>query len=113
MEDGLCCEKRRRKIVEFLIVHKTSTREELAREFHVSKRTITRDIVKLSPEVPIFTIPGNQGGVYILPEYKMDREYLTLAEEQCLRDLAKEVCYERRVILLEILDRFTFGYIKE
>lgn len=112
MEDGLCCEKRRRKIIEFLVMHKTSTREELAQEFNVSKRTITRDIMKLSPDVPIFTTPGNQGGVYILPEYKMDREYLTLAEEQCLRDLVSEVCYERRVILLKILSRFTFGYTK-
>jgi predicted DNA-binding transcriptional regulator YafY len=107
MRDGLRSAERRKKIVEFLVANKYSTRESLANEFRVSKRTITRDIVILSSEIPIFTKSGNKGGIYILPQYKINTGYLTLQEEICLRELADEVTYDRRVIILGILDRFT------
>lgn len=48
MHDGLCTEESRRRIIEFCIVNKKSTREILADKFHVSKRTITRDIIYLT-----------------------------------------------------------------
>lgn len=90
----------------YIIANKSSTREALACELHVSKRTITRDIVDLSPIVPIFTKSGNQGGIYILPGYRINREYLTLTEETCLCELANEVCYDRKMILQGIVKRF-------
>lgn len=110
MKDGLRSEERKRKIIEFLVVHKSSTREDLAREFRVSKRTITRDIVDLSPIVPIFTKSGNQGGIYILPNYRTNREYLTLTEENCLHELSNEVCHDRKVILQGIVKRFSMPH---
>lgn len=107
MRDGLCAEERRRRIIEFLIVNKKSTREILADEFHVSKRTITRDIVYLTSQVPIFTKSGNCGGIYILPEYKYDSRHLSYTETECLTGLIACVEDDKKIILKGIIERFS------
>ena len=82
MRDKLCVSERRTKILEFLVQKKQSTRCELATEFNVSTDTIDRDIVYLSGIAPVYTKQGNQGGVYILPEYRSYKNYLTDEEEE-------------------------------
>lgn len=55
----------------------------MAEEFHVSVRTIQRDIVVLSGEmqIPIYCQYGKyDGGVYIDSGYNMDRMYMTEKE---------------------------------
>ncbi len=107
MRDGLCAEERRRRIIEFLVANKQSTREILAEEFCVSKRTITRDIMYLTAQVPIFTKSGNNGGVYILPEYKYDSKHLSCDETECLEELLDYVESDKKVILKGIIERFS------
>ena len=90
MRDKLCVSERRTKILEFLVKKKQSTRCELATEFNVSTDTIDRDIVYLSGIAPVYTKQGNQGGIYILPEYRSYKNYLTDEEEECLYALIKK-----------------------
>jgi len=60
------------------------TRLEFAEEFNVSLATINRDIYILGGIAPIYTKQGNGGGIYILPEYRSYKNYLTDAEENFL-----------------------------
>lgn len=54
------------------------TAPQLAEKFEVSRRTINRDIEELSKAgIPIFTRQGQNGGISIIENYKMDRTLLT------------------------------------
>lgn len=107
MKDKLCVSERRARMLEFLIHKKQSTRPELAMEFNVSVDTIDRDIVYLSSVAPIYTKQGNQGGIYILPEFRSYKNYLTEAEENCLYALIENSNVEERRILCGIITKFT------
>lgn len=104
--DKLCVSERRSKILDFLIAKKQSTRTELSIRFNVSKNTITRDIDYISSYAPIYTKQGNQGGIYILPEYRSYKNYLSDKEEKCLCALMNMVNQEYKQILEEIVIKF-------
>lgn len=107
MQDRLSVSERRTKMLEFLALKRKSTRDELASKFNVSVCTIARDIVYLSSIAPIYTKQGNQGGVYILPEYRSYKNYLTETEEMCLYALMKKANSEECRILCGIITKFT------
>lgn len=107
MRDKLCVSERRTKILEFLVQKKKATRYELSTEFNVSTDTIDRDIVYLSSVAPIYTKQGNQGGIYILPEYRSYKNYLTDEEEECLYALIKKSANDERRIICGIITKFT------
>lgn len=111
MRDKLCVSERRTKILEFLVQKKQSTRCELATEFNGSTDTIDRDIVYLSGIAPVYTKQGNQGGVYILPEYRSYKNYLTDEEEECLYSLIKKSANDERRIICGIITKFTKNII--
>ena len=110
MRDKLCVSERRTKILEFLVQKKQSTRCELATEFNVSTDTIDRDIVYLSGIAPVYTKQGNQGGVYILPEYRSYKNYLTDEEEECLYSLIKKSANDERRIICGIIIKRNCAY---
>lgn len=57
------------------------TAPELAEKFEVSRRTINRDIEELNRAgIPICTMQGQNGGIFIMENYKMDRTVLTRKE---------------------------------
>lgn len=59
------------------------TARELAAYFDVSKRTVLRDIDKLSlASIPVYTTKGNGGGISILKEYAIDRSLLSPQERE-------------------------------
>lgn len=107
MRDKLSVSERRTKILEYLALKRKSTRIELSLKFNVSICTIARDIIYLSSVAPIYTKQGNQGGVYILPEYRSYKNYLTDAEEECLYNLMKKASNEECIILCGIITKFT------
>ena len=107
MQEYSNCEERRKKIIEFLVIHKNSTCNDLAREFNVSRRTINRDILFLSLTKPITTKRGNRGGISILPDYKICRRYLNDEQEKCLKDLSEIVNPHTKRILVQIIERFS------
>ena len=106
MRDKLSVSERRTKILEYLALKRKSTRIELSLKFNVSICTIARDIIYLSSVAPIYTKQGNQGGVYILPEYRSYKNYLTDAEEACLYNLMKKASNEECRILCGIITKF-------
>lgn len=82
--------ERRNKIIIALCRRKFDAIPNLAAEFGVSERTIRRDIVALSLSHPIYTQCGKTGGgVYINPEYSIDRIYMESAEIGVLQKLKR------------------------
>ena len=107
MMDKLCVSERRMKILNFLTARKHATRMELSAEFNVSINTIVRDIEYISSIAPVYTKQGKYGGIYILPEYRSYKNYLSDAEELCLYNLMKTATTEDRRTLCGIITKFT------
>ena len=113
MKDKLCVFERRTKMLIYITTVKYATRLELAEEFNVSLATINRDVVFLSTIAPIYTKQGNGGGIYILPEYRSYKNYLTDAEEDFLYNLMQNVSNKEKRILCGIITKFTKNPLRE
>ena len=107
MRSDLSFTDRREQILSYLATRKKTTRFELAAEFCVSLDTIDRDITYLSSFAPIYTKQGNGGGIYILPEFRSYKNYLTDAEENFLYEMMLKVSNEEKRILCGIITKFT------
>lgn len=106
MEDRLCTNERRMCIIDYLMKHRQSTRLELAKVFSVSKNTISRDIESISRYAPIYTRSGNNGGIYILPEFRHYSHYLSDIELACLYRIMEIVETPDKDIILGIITKF-------
>lgn len=72
---------RQLEILLYLIEVKGTTYAELSSKFEVSKKTIIRDIDKLSlMGVPIYTKSGYKGGIFISPDYCFNNAFFTKSE---------------------------------
>lgn len=72
-------------LIYHLLNHEKATTAELAKQFEVSTRTITRDINTLSSiGVPIYTETGRNGGVYLLSSFVLDKVLLSEEERKNL-----------------------------
>lgn len=67
----------------FILLHKEKvTAKWLAEKFEVSTRTIYRDLDTLSSAgIPIYTNKGNGGGISILEGFKLEKTFLSEAEQ--------------------------------
>ena len=99
--------ERRTRILEFLRLHKHATRKELSERFGVCVNTIVNDLYAINGIAPIYTQRGNGGGIYILPEYRSYKNYLTDAEENFLYSLMPLVSNEEKRVLCVIITKFT------
>jgi predicted DNA-binding transcriptional regulator YafY len=72
--------ERRQAILETLCIRRHETRENLAFEFGVSKRTIEYDILSLSLTYPIYTTQGNGGGIHVVDGFYLDKPCLNEKE---------------------------------
>ena len=113
MRDKLRVSERRTRILEYLILNKQTTRKELSEMFGVCVNTIVNDIEIISSIAPIYTKQGNGGGVYILPEYRSYKNYLTDSEENFLYDLIQRVDNDGKRILCGIITKFTKNPMQE
>lgn len=67
-------ESRLFKIIYYLIEKGSATAPELSEKFEVSVRTIYRDIDVLSSAgIPIYTVQGKGGGIFLLEDFVLDR----------------------------------------
>lgn len=74
---------RRFEIVYLLLNKDRMTAKELAGHFHVSARTIYRDVEELSSGgIPIYMSKGKNGGISLLPDYVLNKTILTEAEKR-------------------------------
>ncbi|MBE7024327.1 MAG: HTH domain-containing protein [Ruminococcaceae bacterium] len=113
MADKLNVSERRTRILEYLLLSKQTTRKELSEMFGVCINTIVNDIEIISSIAPIYTKQGNGGGIYILPEYRSYKNYLTDSEENFLYDLIQKVDNDGKRILCGIITKFTKNPMQE
>ena len=108
--------ERRKEIMRVLCRRRHDTISNLAEEFGVSTRTISRDIEVLSVTEPIYTQCGRYGGgVYVTDDYSMSRMYMTDQELSVLNKLSiladeKAVCdlsMEENNLLKFIISQYT------
>ena len=111
MAEKLCVTERRIMILRRIIKNQKTTRQELADEFGVSTKTVSRDIDFLSSFAPIYTKHGNSGGIYILTEYITNRKFLTYEEEKCLYCLVERATIREKQIVLGIIQKFSVSKI--
>ena len=73
------------EIIIYLLNHDNVPASFLAARFHVSARTIQRDIVSISEiGIPIYSINGKRGGYSILPTYKIKNSNIKDDEHQII-----------------------------
>lgn len=73
------------EIIIYLINHDNVPASYLAKRFHVSVRTIQRDIVSISSiGIPVYSEGGKYGGYSILPTYKIKNSDIRNDEQQMI-----------------------------
>lgn len=86
--------ERRFEIMKYLCKNRIATMPMLAHMYHVSVRTIKRDIDELGGMIPIITQQGRfGGGVQIMEGYSWDKSYMNDDEIALLkevRDIAQQ-----------------------
>lgn len=107
MSERLCVSERRIRIIDLLRINGQMTRSNLAHEFNVSTRTISRDILYLSHIAPITIKDGNGGGVYLQSDFRQYSLYLTDKEESCLYAVMNNVDDDSRDTIKYIIAKFT------
>lgn len=98
--------ERRKAILEVMCERRYDTRENLAFEFGVSKRTIENDVLMLSLEYPIYTTRGNGGGIRVAEGYRLDRKYLTDKQSELLERLSAGLSGEDLEVMNTIFKTF-------
>ena len=98
--------ERREALYDVLCQRRKDTVDHLADEFCVSKKTILRDIEKLSCVLPIETVRGRYGGVRVLEWHHPNRSRLCSKQLQLLRKMAKVLEGEELIVLNSIITQF-------
>ena len=99
--------ERRYSILIILCRRRRETRENLANEFGVSKRTIEYDILYLSLKYPIYTKQGNGGGIYIMAGFKLNKPSMNEKQIGLLNKLATMLTGEDKEIIIEIVNIYS------
>ena len=80
------------EIVYLLLDKKQMTAKELAEHFEVSTRTVYRDVETLAVAgIPIYMSKGKGGGIFLLPEYVLNKAVITEAERADILSSLKAV----------------------
>lgn len=98
--------ERRQAILEALCVRRHDTRENLAFEFGVSKRTIEYDVLELSLTYPIYTTQGNGGGIHVVDGFYLDKPHLNEKEVALLSKILPTLTGEDNKTMSEILKKY-------
>lgn len=99
--------ERRQLILEYLIENHRTTRDILSNQFHVSARTIERDVLILSCSYPIITIQGCGGGIQIAEGYRLGMKYFTEEQMALLEKLSVNLTGDELLVMQSILKTFS------
>ncbi len=97
---------RRMEIINILIIRRHITTNELAQELGVSTRTIQYDIQALSPDYPIYTKPGENGGLFIREDYKPYNNSLTKKELKNLLEIYEQMEGIHKEVLFQVIHKY-------
>lgn len=99
----MTAKERRKAILEVLCTRRHETRENLAFEFGVSKRTIEYDIMYLSLEYPVYTTQGNGGGIHVVDGFRLDRPRMNDKQTALLQKVLLTLSGEDKNTMQEII----------
>ena len=98
--------ERRQQMLDYISDKRQTTVNELAEQFHISSRTVRRDLVILTETAPIYTEQGNGGGVRVTDGWYSSRRYMTAKQEELLLRLSAGLTEEDQEIMQSILVAF-------
>ena len=105
--------ERRLEIMKYLCRKRYATMPELSELFCVSVRTIQRDIFEISFMMPIITKKGKQnGGVYVVGDYTMDRIYMSENEIKLLIRVKHMVAFQLSQADMNLMEHIIHTYTK-
>ncbi len=102
----------RMEIISILFAKGHMTTREPAWELDVSRRTIMNDVTALSFDYPIYTKPGEGGGVFITENYKPYANTLTQTELETLCRLYRKSEGKEKEILFRIIHKYGADKLK-
>ena len=103
---GMDSAHRRMEIINILSAKGHVTMRELAWELDVTRRTIMNDIIALSFDYPVYTKPGEGGGVFITEDYKPYTNTLTETELETLCRIYGRAEGKEKEILFRIIHKY-------
>lgn len=98
--------ERRQAILEVLCLRRHETRENLANEFGVSKRTIEYDVLNLMLTYPVYTVQGNGGGIYVTDNFRLDRPRMNEKQMALLHKLLLTLSGEDKETMQTIIKNY-------
>jgi predicted DNA-binding transcriptional regulator YafY len=102
------------EIVYLLLNKKSTTANELAEHFEVSKRTILRDIDTLTTAgIPIYTVQGKGGGISILDNFVLNKTAISEEEQGKILLALQTVKAADDVEATELLERLSNLFQKD
>ena len=96
--------ERRQAILEVLCLRRHETRENLANEFGVSKRTIEYDVLNLMLTYPVYTVQGNGGGIYVTDNFRLDRPRMNEKQTALLQKVLLALSGEDKETMQNIIN---------
>ncbi|UKI52451.1 MAG: hypothetical protein L6V79_02910 [Clostridium sp.] len=96
--------ERRQAILEVLCLRRHETRENLANEFGVSKRTIEYDVLNLMLTYPVYTVQGNVGGIYVTDNFRLDRPRMNEKQTALLQKVLLTLSGEDKETMQNIIN---------
>ena len=107
--------ERRNEILEVLSIKRASTLTYFSERFGVSKNTVISDIEILSLKYPIYTVQGNNGGIFVADDWKYRPQYLNQKQIDMLNKFKDNPrCSQEDKKLLEaIINDFSAPWIDQ
>ncbi len=99
--------ERRMSLLEILCRRKKDSLISLASDLGVSVRTVRNDIQVLACTYPIYTVTGQQGGVFIERWFKFGMVYMTTEQIELLKRLNEGLSERDQKTMQSILDTYT------
>ena len=96
--------ERRQAILEVLCLRRHETRENLANEFGVSKRTIEYHVLNLMLTYPVYTVQGNGGGIYVTDNFRLDRPRMNEKQTALLQKVLLTLSGEDKETMQNIIN---------
>ena len=95
--------ERRQEILRILVARRSETASRLARELGVCTNTIRNDIVVLTTEFPLETVPGKYGCVRVAEWYHPHRNIMLMEQQDVLSQLMESANEQQREVLRQML----------
>jgi predicted DNA-binding transcriptional regulator YafY len=105
--------ERRQEILYFISDRRHTTCQQIADEFHISRKTAQRDVEILMCSYPIITENHRYGGIRAMDGWYASRRYLTDKQEYLLRQLLSGLQPDDQKTMEGILAAFAKPQIKE